>query len=171
MPPRASHDSGVAPATWASVRSRAARVGRYWLPVLAWAAAIFVGSGDVLSSSNTSLFLEPLIRWVLPKMPEATLGTIMAVIRKGGHLTEYAILAALCWRALRKPMRGDARPWSWTDASLALTLAAIYAASDELHQMFVPSRTASAWDVLLDACGAAVGLAIIWNLRRTAEAK
>jgi len=47
----------------------------------------------------------------------------------------------------------------------------MYAVSDDFHQSFVPSRTASAWDVLVDACGAATGLALIWSLRRAAKRK
>lgn len=90
----------------------------------------------------------------------------MAVIRKGGHLTEYAVLSTLCWRAVHQPFRGDARDWSWRDAGIAMMMAALYAASDEFHQAFIPSRTASPWDALLDTCGAAAGLMLVWGIRR-----
>jgi VanZ family protein len=93
----------------------------------------------------------------------------MAVIRKGGHVTEYAILGMLCWRAVRQPPGGEAGSWSWRDAGIAMTVAVLFAASDEFHQAFVPSRTASPWDVLVDACGAAAGLVILWGTRRIAR--
>jgi VanZ family protein len=51
-------------------------------------------------------------------------------------------------------------------AGLALGLAAPYAATDEFHQTFVPSRQGSVWDVLLDTGGACVGLIILWAIGR-----
>jgi VanZ family protein len=137
---------------------------RYWVPVLIWMGFIFIGSGDVLSSTHTSRFLEPLVRWLLPSLTREAVGEIVFAIRKCGHLTEYAILWLLCWRALRQPLKGDTRPWSWRDAEMALAFAAAYAVSDELHQAFVPSRQGSAWDVLLDTCGAAAGLLLVWGV-------
>ena len=40
------------------------------------------------------------------------------------------------------------------DAMLALLGTAITASADEYHQSFLPNRTSSIWDVLLDCCGA-----------------
>ena len=77
-----------------------------------------------------------------------------------------AVLALLLWRALRKPGHGEARPWQWSQAGFALALTALYAASDELHQVFVPPRQGSVWDVLLDTLGGAVGLLCLWAVGR-----
>ncbi len=151
--------------------SRAGKFGRDWLPALAWAAAIFIGSSDTLSSSNTSRYLEPLIHWLLPRLPQESVGATMAVIRKGGHLTEYGILAVLCWRAVHHSLGRDARDWNWRHAGIAVAAAALYAVTDELHQAFVPSRTASPWDVLIDACGAAAGIVLIWGVWRVSGRK
>ena len=156
----------VGPVIGTTSPSRTTKFSRYWLPVLAWAAAIFIGSGDSLSANNTSRFLEPFIHWVFPNLAGQTVDAIMFAIRKGGHLTEYAVLSALCWRAVRQPWNGDSRAWSLRDTGIALVLTAAYAVSDEFHQAFVSSRTASSWDVLLDACGALAGLALIWGVRR-----
>ena len=84
----------------------------------------------------------------------------------GQALTEYAILALLVWRALRKPMKREPRPWKGSEARLALVFAALYASTDEFHQTFVPSRQGSVWDVLLDTSGAAFGLLLLWLLGR-----
>ncbi len=73
-------------------------------------------------------------------------------------MAEYAVLALLLWRALHKPAQPGRSPWRWPEAGLVLALVALYAASDEIHQAFVPSREASAGDVLLDTTGAALGL-------------
>src|SRR5438270_9832737 len=134
------------------------RFVRYWMPAIIWMALIFVGSTDVLSAEHTSRFLVPFLRWLDPQISLAALAQIQFAIRKLGHLTEYAILAMLFWRALRGSTR-----WH-TKMSILLLIAgvgcALFAATDEFHQSFVPSRTASPVDVMIDICGALLGLAI-----------
>ena len=76
------------------------------------------------------------------------------------------MLALLLWRALRQESTPGNTPWRWSKAGLVLALVALYAASDEIHQAFVPSRQASVWDVLLDTTGAAVGLLCLWAAGR-----
>jgi VanZ family protein len=49
---------------------------------------------------------------------------------------------------------------------LPLLLAALNGATDETHQIFVPGREASVRDVLLDTCGAGLGLAVTWRAVR-----
>jgi VanZ family protein len=123
---------------------------KYWLPVLAWMIFIFIGSTDLLSAEHTSRFIGPFLRWFAPHISDATVGSVQLVVRKCGHLTEYAILAALLFRALcsqRQRMLG-----------VAFVGAALYAALDEFHQSFVASRTASPWDVMIDCIGAIAGL-------------
>lgn len=130
---------------------------KYWMPAILWMALIFVGSTDILSAEHTSRFLVPLLRWLDPQISWAALGAVQVGIRKLGHLTEYAILAALLWRAFR----GCA--WRTKMSILfgvALIGCGVFAASDEFHQSFVSSRTASGNDVLIDICGALIGLAI-----------
>jgi len=91
---------------------------------------------------------------------------IVLIVRKCAHMTEYAVFALLLWRALRKPMKNDPRPWIWREARLALLMVALYAASDEFHQMFVPERTARVTDVLIDTAGGAASLLALWLLGR-----
>ena len=133
---------------------------KHWLPVLIWLGVIFLGSTDMLSAEHTSRFLVPFLRWIDPQISFATLNAIQFGIRKLGHLTEYAILAMLLWRALRSGTR-----WQVKMSILFLVAAlasAIFAASDEFHQSFVPSRTASPTDVMIDICGTLIGLSICW---------
>jgi len=75
-------------------------------------------------------------------------------------------MALLFWRALRKPVRGAPRPWQWREARMAFLLVALYAASDEFHQLFVPSRQALAIDVMIDTTGGIVGLLLLWGAGR-----
>jgi VanZ family protein len=140
------------------------RFVRYWMPVIVWMALIFLGSTDMLSAEHTSRFLVPFLRWLDPQISLAALAAIQLGVRKLGHLTEYAILAMLLWRALRGGTR-----WQMKMSILFLVAAiacAIFAASDEFHQSFVPSRTSSPVDAMIDICGALVGLAICLMLAR-----
>src|SRR5947207_13010217 len=145
------------------------RFVRYWMPAFSWMAIIFLGSTYMLSAEHTSRFLVPFLRWFDPQISLAALNAIQLGIRKLGHLTEYAILAMLLWRALRGGIR-----WQMKMSLLFLVAAldsAIFAASDEFHQSFVPSRTGSPNDVMIDICGALAGLAMCWMFasRRRSE--
>lgn len=142
----------------------AASFVRDWLPVVAWTVFIFVGSTDAFSSAHTSRILGPLLRWLFPGLKEPTIDLAVLLIRKTAHLTEYAVLAVLWWRALRRPVRQDPRPWAWQPAVLAVLASALWAAADEFHQSFTATRTASLWDVLLDTAGAGIGLLLLWRL-------
>jgi len=99
-----------------------------WLPVFAWAAVIFAFSSIPSLSSG--------------------LGEWDTVLRKGAHITEYAILGALLYRALGVE-------------ALALAIGIAYAATDELHQHFVRGRHASPIDVAIDAVGLSLGM-LVW---------
>lgn len=134
---------------------------RAWLPPLLWMLAIYIGSTDALSSQHTSRFLGPFLRWLIPGISDAAIHGAQYVIRKIGHLTEYAVLALLFHRALR--MAWSWRPgWNWRAAGIAFVLAAAYAVTDEFHQGFVATRYGSPFDVVIDATGAALGLGALW---------
>jgi len=130
---------------------------RFWRygPLIIWAALIFVGSSDLLSASRTSGLLVRLF----PSVSESTLGAIQFLIRKGAHFTEYAILAFLAARAFRSSSREFLRvKWFW----VSLLLVFVYSLSDEFHQSFVPTRTGSIYDSLIDSAGGLVGLLFVW---------
>jgi VanZ family protein len=123
---------------------------------------VFTGSADRHSYQHSSMFFEPLMRWLFPNMSPATLEGIHHVFRKLCHLTEYAIFGWLVWRAIRRPVKNDPRPWNWAEAGLALAVVFAYAASDEFHQIFVPSRTPLITDVLIDSTGGLLMLLLLW---------
>jgi VanZ family protein len=131
---------------------------KYWLPVFIWLGVIFAGSTDIFSAERTSRYLVPFLRWLDPQISISTIAMIHFALRKLGHLTEYAILAALLWRALRTA--SNLRVKMSTLFVRVWLACAIIAATDEFHQSFVASRTASLNDCLIDSLGAAVGLAI-----------
>jgi VanZ family protein len=125
-------------------------------------ALIFTASGDGASFQHSSQIIAPLLRYLFPGLSDESLNHLVFAVRKCAHLTEFAILALLIWFARRQPFRGDARPWLWTHAAEALWVAVFYAASDEFHQTFVPSREGCMRDVAIDSTGAIVGLLALW---------
>ncbi|SRR5579875_434401 len=116
---------------------------RAWLPVAIWAVVIFFLSTSAFGAQYTSLWIEPVLRWLLPSASAHTIDVMHYAIRKLAHFTEYGILFLLL---IRGPMRGHAL---W-----ALGVCLAYAMLDEGHQIFVPDRTASLYDVALDCSGA-----------------
>jgi VanZ family protein len=151
---------------------RASRVGksstfgnRLWRygPLILWAAAIFVFSSGLFSGSNTSSVLRPLVLWVYPNASDTGLAIIHGLVRKTSHFVEYAILALLAARAFRTSSRDFLRN-HWF--AVSLTFVALYALSDEFHQSFVSSRTASIYDCLIDTAGGLVALIIVAMRRR-----
>ena len=131
---------------------------KYWLPVLIWLGVIFIGSSDLMSAEHTSRFLIPFLRWLKPNISPETLAVIHFVVRKCAHLTEYAVLALLLFRAV---FRGTHLKWSMSILCVSVWIVCVLvAAADEFHQSFVESRGASVWDVMIDAGGAIFGLVI-----------
>ena len=133
-----------------------------WLPVVLWMAFIFVLSSDLGSATQTSMIIEPLLLWLRPNASPDDIARVQFFVRKFAHVSEYAVLALLLFRAIRRAPGPSSSAWSWKRAGLALFIAAAYAASDEWHQSFVPSRTADFHDVLIDSCGALIGLTIVF---------
>lgn len=135
-----------------------------WLPVVLWMGVIFFMSTDTGSAAHTSRFLGPLLHWLKPDVTREQFETVQLCVRKAGHLTEYALLAMIVARALLAARQmGSGR---LAVAALAWGVAVLYAASDEWHQSFVPSRTASVGDVAIDAVGALLGLAVFFAWRK-----
>ena len=130
----------------------------YWLPPIVWAAAILIASTDLFSGSNTAGVLQRIAMTIFGhRLAPATAEMLNFLIRKCAHLTEYGILGALTFRALR----GERKSWSARWAIGAIVFTIVIASIDEIHQSFVPSRTGTWHDVLLDAAGAAIAQIVI----------
>src|SRR2546428_2364067 len=130
-----------------------------WLPPVLWMAVTVWLSTDIASGEHTSQLLLPALRWLLPWATPGQLHPVHRLLRKGAHLTEYAILAALWYRAFTRERNLSARAASCTAFAISLAWAAL----DEWHQSFLPSRTSSAMDVALDGAGAALALVVDWR--------
>ncbi len=106
-------------------------------------------------------FVEPILNLVMQIFPQADVALVEEIltvlIRKGAHCTEYAILAVLTWNAVRQIPKVN--PWR-----LAWGFSVFYAATDELHQYLGGQRTGQWQDVVIDSCGALVGLAVLYGI-------
>ena len=147
--------------------------GFYFAPVVLWIALIFYFSTSAGGSGNSLEWLFKIIRWLEPghtrHLRPEDWNPANFLVRKLAHLSEYAVLALLAFRALQF---GAARlkPFSlWG----AWGFAALYACADEWHQAFVPGRTSSPRDVGFDALGAALALLAtrLWFAHRSLESR
>lgn len=104
----------------------------YWLPVILYCLLIFIQSSYPVSQS-------------LPAIPH---------MDKLAHIVAYALLGFLFFRAFQSTS-------IWKSAVLIVILSALassmFGISDEIHQHFVPSRTADIVDVLADVAGSFLG--------------
>ena len=131
---------------------------KYWLPLVTWLGVMFVGSTNLMSAEHTSHYIVPFLLWLKPGISPRNIWIILVVTRKCAHVTEYAILALLLWRAVRSVPVLHAKISMLFGA--VLFGCAVFAATDEFHQTFIKSRTPSVRDVFLDIAGALVGLLI-----------
>jgi VanZ family protein len=120
---------------------------------------IFIGSGRRLSAEDCARIIGPVVRWLLHGASPEAFATAIYCARKGAHLAEYAILAVLLCSALRGPSGTGSCFLRWAKPGVVLALVILYAATDEFHQKFVPTRVGCVEDVLIDACGALLGIA------------
>ena len=144
-----------------AISSKTVRNLKNRLPALIWAGLIFIFSTNVFSAGNTGGILADLLRYFFSALSDDNIQLIHTLIRKLGHFSEYFILAVLILRALRQE---TGEKLQTPRLALGLGLTALYAVSDEFHQAFVPSRTASIADVLLDIFGGICGT--LWFHRR-----
>jgi VanZ family protein len=130
-------------------------IAKKWLLVTAWAGLIFYFSTDQFSSLNTGEIFRVLLSWLFLDMPIEDIEPLHGSIRKLGHWGEYFILSVLFLWALQKETE---RKWKLRQAVHTLIFVLLYAVGDEFHQSFIPSRTASVGDVMINAVGGICGI-------------
>lgn len=128
----------------------------YWLPPVVWMGIIMLASTDFASADHTGRVLIPFFQWLIPWATVDQARALHAVTRKLGHLTEYAILAFLWYRAFVRGRSLTPRRSAW----FALTVSLVWACLDEAHQATTLTRTASTGDVAIDGVGAVAALTL-----------
>jgi len=135
-----------------------------WIALILWLIVIAIESTTYSSSQNTSRFLYPLFHFIFG-VDYASFEPYHAFLRKTGHVFGYGLLSILFFRAWREslPSTSGAR-WTMRWASIAILGTAIVASLDEWHQSYLPTRTGTLHDVILDSCaGIAAQLAVfLW---------
>jgi len=144
--------------------AKPSRLRRYG-PLIIWMALIFFASTGEFSAANTNLLIRPVLRWFFPHLSNERIAAFHFFIRKCGHFTEYAVLGLLAARAfIASSIAVVQRHWFL----MAAVLICLYALSDEYHQSFVVSRTASIYDSMIDMSGGLVTLVLVaaWRMKR-----
>lgn len=77
------------------------------------------------------------------------------LVRKMAHFTEYLILGILVLQLLSDYTKINKRM-----LIVSLIICYLYAVSDEVHQIFIPGRTAKVLDTFIDGAGSLVGITI-----------
>lgn len=135
------HDDGRRLTFWISA----------WLPVALAIGLIAIESTPYFGADRTNGPLRWLYESLFGPVGNARWGQVHLVIRKSGHFVGYGIIGLTWLRAWRMTLP---RSGFVLDGTLALIGTALVASADEYHQTWLPNRTGTPWDVLLDCCGA-----------------
>jgi VanZ family protein len=122
-----------------------------WLPVAIGVGVIMLESTEWFGADHTSGPLRLIWEAIFGPVTNARWNVIHFMIRKSGHFFGYGFIGVAWLRAWWMTL-----PQSHflEDTFLALIGTSLVASLDELHQTYLPNRTGSIWDVLLDCTGA-----------------
>ena len=135
----------------------------YWIAVLLWLIFIYILSdqpaaqSSELSKKITEVIVKTVERLVPQNYGEDSNINLVEqfhhLVRKNAHFFIYLVLGILTIGAIR---------WSGVLGLkafvLTLSICVLYAVSDEIHQLYVPGRSAEVMDVFIDSAGAIVGI-------------
>jgi VanZ family protein len=137
-----------------------------------WLGIIAFESTDELSSEHTTTLLYWGLTHLFGRIDPASFVVWHHYLRKTGHVFGYAMLSYLLFRAWRATLSADlARFWEFRWAVVSFLSAAAVASLDEWHQTFIPSRTGSARDVLLDSVAALAAQLLLYIALRYKSVK
>src|SRR5262249_33660578 len=127
-----------------------------------WLGIIAIESTNAFSAENTGRVLYPLLHFLFalePKHFEAW----HFVLRKSGHVIGYGLLSILLFRSWRATVqvRGNPR-WAFVCSVDAILMTMLVASLDEWHQSFLPSRTGTVRDVVLDSAAALLAQLLVF---------
>lgn len=114
-----------------------------WFLVVVWMALIYYLSNQ-------------------PDLKSSFPGGVDFILRKAAHMTEFAILTLLVWRALAESVNPESKK-SRKSIVIAFLFAFFYAISDEYHQTFIFGRVGAVKDVLIDSMGIIIAMIAVWR--------
>lgn len=135
-----------------------------WVLVIGIMVGIFCFSNQksVESMELSDGLLYDIVRFLKLDVPDDVMAFLSVFIRKVAHFSVYAALGACVYALLEKGYFVKQK------ASLCITplICAIYAITDEVHQLFVAGRSGAAGDVLIDTSGSIAGMLVIYGAIR-----
>ena len=140
-----------------------------WIAAFSWMAVIFYlshqpGSASSDLSSGVVAALLSFMDQVAPNL-EFDIESFHTFVRKNAHFIAYFLLSLLSLNAWRSSgFRG------LKQLGLGFGMAVLFAATDEIHQLFIDGRSGEVRDVLIDGAGAGLGVVVyavadkLWRL-------
>jgi VanZ family protein len=140
---------------------------RAWWPAAVWIGIIAFESTDVFSAEHTGSMLYRLLTHLFGNIDLYKFLVFHHYLRKAGHVVGYGMLGLLLLRGWRATF-GQAHALLWRTSLLSWLGTAFIASMDEWHQSYIPSRTGTWKDAVLDSVAGLVFLLIAYfKLRRT----
>ena len=135
-----------------------------WLPVVLAIGCIALESQPLFGADHTSGPLQTIVEWFTGPLTRDQWWHVHLAIRKTGHFTGYGLVSLTWFRAIWMSYR-TGRSWGarkLTAHLLAMVGTFLVASGDEFHQSFLPNRTGTPVDVLIDCSGALLVQLIIF---------
>ena len=134
---------------------------RAWWPALVWIGLIAFESTDFFSARHTGSVLYALLTRLFGEINLYDFLIFHYYLRKTGHVIGYGVLSLLLLRGWRATF-GQIQALLWRTALLSWLGTAFVASMDEWHQSFIPSRTGTWRDALLDSVAGLVFLLVAY---------
>ena len=142
---------------------------RAWWPAAVWVGLIAFESTDFFSSQNTGSMLYALLTHLFGQIKFHNFLIFHHYLRKTGHFVGYGMLSVLLLRGWRATLDHDHAQLGRT-AMLSWLGTVFVATMDEWHQSYIPSRTGTWRDVVLDSAAGLAFLLVAYSwLRRSSE--
>jgi VanZ family protein len=143
------------------------------LPLVVWLGVIAFNSTDWASGAHTDALLLKFVSLFSGGLGAGTegFGALSWLVRKLGHVAEYAVLGALLAGTARSIfpgfIRGGCRESLWRTALIVVPCGMLVAIADELHQTVVASRFGKPTDAAIDLMGLVAGVLVMWLVWRS----
>lgn len=130
----------------------------WWVLIVFWCGMIFYQSSRPAPlSDGQSLYIVKVINhWASVIVGKEVAVVSNHMVRKSAHFTEYLVLGLLFFNGFFSSKA------ALKAFALALIIGVCYAASDEIHQFFVPGRTMKVTDIMIDGLGVFCGVGVMY---------
>jgi VanZ family protein len=140
-----------------------------WLPVFCGLSVICFESTPIMGGNQTGRWLTDIWPTILGQANTPFFGAVHHFLRKLGHFSGYGTLGLFllkAWhRSVRTYMKMMGGQLMFAASALAVSCTFLVGSLDEWHQSFIPGRTSTCTDVLIDTGGALLFNTIFWTSR------